>query len=108
MSGSLVWDPFLPVFWGMMAHFGVLGLLLYGWFLAVVARMMSQTLRWTRGTDHHAVIWGMVAAIIGYWIWSFVEFSFDEKPFWEFLALLTVCWGLAKPQADGLEEQQNT
>ena len=84
------------IFWGLMAHFGVVGLLLYGWFLAAVARMFQQTLHDTRDRREHAIVWGMAAAMVGYWAWSFVEFSFDEKPFWEFLALLTVCWALGR------------
>jgi O-antigen ligase len=85
------------IFWGMMAHFGVVGIALYGWFLASCTKMMLQTLRWTRGRPEHAMMWAMVASICGYWCWSFVEFSFDEKPFWEFLALLTTCWFLSRP-----------
>lgn len=90
------------IFWGMMANFGVVGILLYCWFLAVCIKMMIETLRWTRGRPEHAMMWAMVAAIFGYWCWSFVEFSFDEKPFWEFLALLTACWFLSRPDGEAV------
>ena len=86
----------MAFFWGLMAHFGVVGLLLYGWFLAAVARMFQQTLHDTRDRGEHAIVWGMAAAIGWVLGLEFVEFSFDEKPFWEFLALLTVCWALGR------------
>jgi O-antigen ligase len=88
------------VFWGLMANFGVVGLTLYGWFLVSVMRMVAQTIGATRGHPQHAVVWGMVASMLGYWTWSFVEFSFDEKPFWEFLALFTVCWLLSQQRPE--------
>jgi hypothetical protein len=93
------------IFWGMMAHFGAAGLLLYAWFLGLTGRMMLQTLRWTRGRPEHAIMWAMAAAMLGYWCWSFVEFSFDEKPFWEFLALFTVCWTLSRPKDEPVVEE---
>jgi len=91
------------IFWGMMANFGIVGLLLYLWFLGIVVRMMIQTLRRTRGRSEHAMMWAMIASMVGYWCWSFVEFSFDEKPFWEFLALFTVCWFLSRPKDIAVE-----
>jgi hypothetical protein len=90
-----------------MANFGAVGLAVYAWFLLTVGRMIRQTLALTQGRQEHAIIWGMVAAMIGYWSWSFVEFSFDEKPFWEFLALFTVCWSLSRnPENAGQQEQK--
>jgi hypothetical protein len=42
------------------------------------------------------VILAMFGAMVGYFAWSFFEFMYDDKPFWEFLGLYTVLWGLAK------------
>ena len=78
----------------MMAHYGVVGLVLYGWFIFVVARMARQLVGWAKGHELSALVWAMIATMMGYWAWSFVEFSFDDKPFWEFLALFTVLWTL--------------
>ena len=38
----------------------------------------------------------MPAAMLGYAAWSFVEFTINEKPFWEFLALYTALYLIVK------------
>jgi len=77
------------IVWGEIAHTGVVGVLLLGAFIVVVTRMAFQTVRDTRGTEAEGLAWAMPAAMFGYFCWSFVEFSIDEKPFWEWLALYT-------------------
>jgi hypothetical protein len=77
------------IFWGEMAHGGVVGLVLFGALIVVVARMARQTILDTRGTEAEGMAWAMPASMLGYFAWSFVEFSIDEKPFWEWLALYT-------------------
>ncbi|MFZ5476569.1 MAG: O-antigen ligase family protein [Myxococcota bacterium] len=77
------------IFWGMLAHHGVPGVLLLFALVVVIARMAAQTIRDTRGTEAEVLAWAMPASMAGYFAWSFVEFNLDEKPFWEWLALYT-------------------
>ena len=51
--------------------------------------MCSSDLRDCRGTQAEVLAWAMPASMAGYFAWSFVEFSLDEKPFWEWLAVYT-------------------
>jgi O-antigen ligase len=86
------------IFWGMVAHFGVIGLLLYAWFIAMVGKMSLQMLQWTgdarwkEASDMRVIALCMLGTLIGYWAWSFAEFNYDDKPFWEFLGLFTALW----------------
>ena len=80
------------IFWGVMAHYGVVGLGLAGWLVVLVFRMSRDLVRWTRGTAVEVFAWTMPATMLGYALWSFVEFNFDDKPFWEFLALFTALY----------------
>ncbi len=77
------------IFWGELAHGGVVGLLLFAALLVVITRMSIQTIRDCRGTEAEVLAWAMPASMAGYFAWSFVEFSLDEKPFWEWLAVYT-------------------
>ncbi|MBM4393422.1 MAG: O-antigen ligase family protein [Deltaproteobacteria bacterium] len=77
------------IFWGELAHTGVVGLILLGALVVSIARMSIQTVRDTRGTEAEVLAWAMPASMAGYFAWSFIEFSLDEKPFWEWLALYT-------------------
>lgn len=77
------------IFWGQLAHGGIVGVLLLFALVAAVARMAMQTIRDTKGTEAEVLAWAMPASMAGYFAWSFVEFSLDEKPFWEWLALYT-------------------
>jgi hypothetical protein len=43
----------------------------------------------------------MPASMAGYFAWSFVEFSLDEKPFWEWLAVYTALHLIARRAARG-------
>ncbi len=98
------------IFWGLLAHYGVIGLAIFGWIIATVARMTRQLAQWTRGSALEIFAWTMPATMVGYLAWSFVEFEFKEKPFWEFLSLYTALYlmvrryrakGLALPQLPG-------
>ncbi len=77
------------IFWGQLAHGGLVGVLLLVALVVVIARMAAQTIRDCRGTEAEVLAWAMPASMAGYFAWSFVEFSLDEKPFWEWLAVYT-------------------
>lgn len=91
------------IFWEQLAHFGVPGLMMLGWLLAAIFRMSSEVIRLTRGTEAEVVAWTMPAAMLGYFAWSFVEFTLIEKPFWEFLAAYTALLMIARRAAQGEE-----
>jgi hypothetical protein len=80
------------IFWGLLAHYGVIGLGLFGWLIARVGGMVRDLARWTRGTALEIFAWTMPASMVGYLAWSWVEFEFKEKPFWEFLSLYTALY----------------
>jgi O-antigen ligase len=80
------------IFWEMMAHYGVVGLALFGWLIVSILGMASKLIRWSKGTEAEVFAWTMPAAMLGYFAWSFVEFTLTEKPFWEFLALYTALY----------------
>lgn len=89
------------IFWGEMAHGGVIGVILLFGLVAVIAIMARDTIRAARGTEAEPIAWTMPAAMAGYFAWSFVEFSLDEKPFWEWLALYTALHLVVKRAAQG-------
>jgi O-antigen ligase len=84
------------IFWGQLAHGGVIGVLQLVAMVIVLARMTMQTIRDTKGTEAEVLAWAMPASMAGYFAWSFVEFSLDEKPFWEWLAVYTALHLLAR------------
>lgn len=77
------------IVWGLTAHYGVIGLAIMGWLAVQVIRMGQRLVRESRGSMLEIFAWTMPATIFGYLAWSFVEFEYNEKPFWEFLALYT-------------------
>lgn len=93
------------IFWGILAHEGAVGVVLWAYFLVVVGRMGLDLLRWTRiegladREDLRVVAWAMIATLIGYFAWSWVEFSYDDKPFWEYLGLFTAVWEVGRRRA---------
>jgi O-antigen ligase len=97
------------IFWGILAHQGAIGVALWLWFLGVVARMGLDLLRWTRNErladrdDLRVVAWAMIATLIGYFAWSWVEFSYEDKPFWEYLGLFTALWEVGRRRAIAAE-----
>lgn len=89
------------IFWGELAHGGVVGVVLLGVLVVVITRMAIQTVRDTRGTEAEVMAWAMPASMAGYFAWSFVEFSLDEKPFWEWLAVYTALHLIARKARTG-------
>ena len=77
------------IFWGVLAHYGLIGVGLAVWGGVAVSRMARDFLQRVRGTPAEVFAWVMPATLVGYVAWSFVEFNFDDKPFWEYLALYT-------------------
>jgi O-antigen ligase len=84
------------IFWELIAHYGVVGLGLAGWLVVQVVRMTAKLVRWTRGTEAEVFAWTMPAAMLGYAAWSFVEFTINDKPFWEWLSLYTALYLIVK------------
>ncbi len=82
------------IFWDVLVHYGVVGIGLVIWLLVIVTRMTRQLIVATRGTEAEVFAWTMPATILGYGAWSWVEFTFEEKPFWEFLALFTALYAI--------------
>lgn len=91
------------IVWGEIAHTGVVGVVLLGALIVSITRMAAQTIRDTRGTEAEGLAWAMPAAMFGYFAWSFVEFSIDEKPFWEWLGLYTALHLAARRAKEGGE-----
>ncbi len=89
------------IHWGLLAHYGVVGLTLAAWFLARLRRMTQELLQRTRGTDLQIIAWCMAATMIGYFAWSTVEFAYDDKPFWEFLGVYTALWAVVRRSEEG-------
>ena len=89
------------IFWQLLAHYGVIGLLIFGWFMFSVFRMVRELIRMSKGTQAEIFAWTMPAAMVGYFAWSFVEFTLNDKPFWEFLAVYTALYLVMKRRADG-------
>ncbi|MDP2309793.1 MAG: O-antigen ligase family protein [Pseudomonadota bacterium] len=84
------------IMWGQIAHGGLVGVGLLVALVVVITRMAAHTIRDTRGTEAEVLAWAMPASMAGYFAWSFVEFSLDEKPFWEWLAVYTALHLVAK------------
>jgi len=88
------------IFWQIVAHYGVVGLGIIGWLAVAVGRMTRDLIRWSRGTGAEVLAWTMPAAMLGYIAWSFLEFTLNDKPFWEFLALYTALYLIVKRSRD--------
>lgn len=84
------------IFWGEVAHHGVVGVVLLFTMVVSIGLMARDTIRNTRGTEAEVLAWSMPASMAGYFAWSFVEFNFDEKPFWEWLGVYTALYFVAK------------
>ena len=92
------------IFWQVIAHYGVIGLIIIGWLVASIYAMARDLVIWSRGTEAEVLAWTMPAAMLGYVAWSFVEFTLNDKPFWEFLALYTALYLVVKRlKAEGKE-----
>lgn len=89
------------IFWGEMAHGGVIGVILYFTVVAVIGWMAVKTVQYSKGTEAESLAWSMAASMAGYFAWSFVEFNIDEKPFWEWLGLYTALYHVARRHHEG-------
>ncbi len=89
------------IFWQMLAHFGLPGLVILAWLILTIFWMSREVIRLTKGTVAEIIAWTMPAAMLAYFAWSFVEFTISDKPFWEFLTLYTVLYLLAKRAEKG-------
>jgi hypothetical protein len=83
------------ILWEVIAHYGAPGLLICAWLIWAIVSMSRNTIRLTQGSPANIFAWTMPAALLGYFAWSFVEFTLNEKPVWEFLALLTALQAIA-------------
>ncbi len=88
------------IFWGEVAHHGVVGVFLLGALALSITIMARDTIRYTKGTEAEVLAWSMPASMAGYFAWSFVEFNFNEKPFWEWLALYTALYLISKHEKE--------
>ncbi|MDG1484412.1 MAG: O-antigen ligase family protein [Myxococcota bacterium] len=84
------------IFWEVIAHFGIIGLLLVCWTVVMIGRMVQELVAMSKGTEAEVFAWTMPAAMLGYAAWSFMEFTVNEKPFWEFLSLYTALYLIVK------------
>lgn len=84
------------IIWELIAHYGLVGLILFGWLGVAIVRMAFDLGRMAKGTEAEVFAWTMPAAMLGYFAWSFVEFTLTEKPFWEFLSLYTALYLIVK------------
>jgi len=75
------------VFWDVMAHYGVVGLTLWGGFIVFVIRAYRRAKARVKGTVVELWLIGMFAGALGYWTHSFVEFHLEDKPIWTFLGI---------------------
>lgn len=92
------------IFWQTIAHYGFVGLAIMIWIVVSVMRMARELIVLARGTEAEVLAWTMPAAMLGYVAWSFVEFTINDKPFWEWLALYTALYLIVKRyRAEGRE-----
>lgn len=84
------------IFWEVIAHYGIVGITLVIITVIQIIRMVKETVERSQGTQAEVFAWTMPAAMLGYAAWSFLEFTVNEKPFWEFLALYTALWAIVK------------
>lgn len=78
--------------WEVVAHYGLVGVGLLLFLIVRVVSMAKELTAAARGTEAEVFAWTMPAAMLGYFAWSWVEFTLTEKPFWEFLALYTALY----------------
>ena len=62
---------------------------LFGWIIQRIFTMARVAWVSAKGTAAEPFVWAMPTAMVGYFAWTFVEFEYAEKPFWEFLAMFT-------------------
>ena len=84
------------IFWEVVAHYGIVGLGLLGWLIVSIIQMARELIVMSKGSEAEVFAWTMPASMLGYFAWSWVEFTLTEKPFWEFLALYTALYLIVK------------
>ncbi len=92
--------------WEIIAHYGIVGLGLLGWLIVRIVGMARELIGLSKGTQAEVFAWTMPATMLGYFAWSWVEFTLTEKPFWEFLALYTALYLIVvrmKAEGEALE-----
>jgi len=91
------------VFWDVMAHYGVLGLLFWGAFLWAVVKAFRRAKQRVKGTVIELWLIGMFAGAIGYWTHSFVEFHLEDKPYWTFMGIFIGLIAATEKLSEGAE-----
>ena len=84
------------ILWGLIGHYGAVGVCCAAVLTRQLYKMNSELAQWTKGTRAEVYAWAFPATIAGYFAWSLVEFNFDDKPFWEFLALYTALYMMVR------------
>ncbi len=92
--------------WELIAHYGVVGIVLFVVLTLTVLAMTGNLIRMTRGTDMEVFAWTMPAAMAGYSGWCFFEFTITEKPVWEFLALYTALYVIVRRAREREQEAE--
>lgn len=89
------------IFWEILAHYGLFGVLLATAFVGYVVQLGMQTIRSSRDPADRTLVAAMLATILGYMAWSFFEFSISDKPFWEYLGLYTaLCLAMGRGSSE--------
>lgn len=91
------------IIWQVIAHYGVVGLAIMGWICGSILGMGKRLVKMAKGTEAEIFAWAMPASMCGYVCWSFVEFTLNDKPFWEFLALYTALYLVVKRMTENGE-----
>ena len=91
------------VLWDVMAHYGLIGLLLWGALCWLLVRHYRQARKAVAGTRVELWLTGMMAGVVGYWAHSLVEFHLEDKPYWTFLGVFLGLIVAAKKLGDDPE-----
>jgi len=99
-----VYDYPHGILWEVMAHYGVIGMVLLGLLVRTIFKMTMSVIDLAKGTAAEVIAWTMPASMLGYAAWSFFEFTVNEKPFWEFLSLYTALYFVLRKSKDTDED----
>ncbi len=89
LLAQTIYDYPHGVFWQVLAHLGVVGLVLLAWGVWCVFRMQRQAAERAGEGPLRVMVKVLGGTLVGYSAWTFFEFTLLEKPFFEFLALAT-------------------
>lgn len=92
------------VLWDVMAHYGLIGLLIWGALCVLLVRHYRQARTAVAGTRVELWLIGMMAGVVGYWAHSLVEFHLEDKPYWTFLGVFLGLIVAAKKLGNDPEE----